>query len=117
MYSNIYTGPFDKMNQQTTTTNLNKELNNINKIKLYNFNQNFVEKPDLKIELPRPKNEKNIVIIRKNETFRDNIYMIHPDNGIFDPNNISGTPPNSFMNDLIKRMDTYYVANDTLLTN
>jgi hypothetical protein len=102
------------MNQQLVTNNLNEELNkNTNKIKSYNF----IENPDLKIELPRPKNGKNIVVTRKKETFRDSIYIIQPDNGIFDPNNISGTPPNSFMNDLKKRMDSYYVANNTLLSS
>jgi len=38
----------------------------------------------------------------------NNPFLLTTNTSIFDPNNISGSPPNVFMNSLKKRMDVYY---------
>jgi len=50
-----------------------------------------------------------IIILKKNDKENNEykIWNLESSGAYFDPNNISSSPPNNFMNDLKKRMEIY----------
>lgn len=61
------------------------------------------------INLPNKENRlTNEKLQYNNHMNNNNPFLLTTTTSIFDPNNISGSPPNVFMNSLKKRMDVYY---------
>lgn len=64
---------------------------------------------DYDIKLPNNINKSKTIPIQNKKRKQENIYNLQTGNNVFDPNSISSSPPYEFMDNLKKRMESYYI--------
>lgn len=65
--------------------------------------------PDYEIKLPSNINKSKTIPIQNRKRKQDTTYNLQTGNTVFDPNSISSSPPYEFMDNLKKRMESYYI--------
>ena len=69
---------------------------------------------DYEIKLPNNNNKSVAIPLYNKKRKQDNIFNLQTGNNVFDPNSISSSPPYEFMDNLKKRMESYYIYSQSV---